>query len=158
MGPPPVSIFYFLFFIYFIFVFIFIFRQLNPRDASPCVCLPHSFIRLIVVPLPLLHFYFAVWCTRCRCPCLPTWVVLHCLHGCLSCPPTRILCGYPLFISLLFVFCFLVFPPKSLPDDDVLCRLLPRPLPSVCFVPFFCFVFLWPCSFPVCFGVTSSIL
>ena len=39
----------------------------------------------------------------------------------------------PWFISLLFlVFC----PPESLPGDDVLCRLLPRPLPSVCFLFF----------------------
>ena len=48
-----------------------------------------------------------------------------------------------LFISLLFVFCFLVLPPESLPGDDVLCRLLSRPVPSVCFLPYlfvlFCF-------------------
>ena len=35
----------------------------------------------------------------------------------------------------LFVFRFLVFPTEPLPGDDVLCRLLSRPLPSlfVCF-------------------------
>ena len=57
------------------------------------------------------------------------------------------------------VFCFypLVFSPsESLPGKDVLCRLLPRPLPSVCFL-FFSFLFR-PCSPPICFGVTSSIL
>ena len=36
-------------------------------------------------------------------------------------------------------------PPESLPGDDVLCWLLSRPLPSVCFLPclfvLFCFVF-----------------
>ena len=89
---------------------------------------------LIDVPLSLfLHFYFAVWCIRCPCPCLPIGIVLHCLYGCLSCP-TRIICGCPLFISLSSVFCFLVFPPESLPGDDVLCRLLSRPLPFVCFL------------------------
>ena len=62
------------------------------------------------------------------------WVFLHCLYGCLSCP-TRIICGCPLFISLLFVFCFLVFPPESLPGDDVLRGLRSRPLPSVCVLP-----------------------
>ena len=86
----------------FYFIFIFIFRQLTPRDASPWVCLPHSFFYLIAVPLSLLlHFYFAVW--RTRCPCLPIWVVLRCLYGCLSCP-TRIICGGPLFISLCLSF------------------------------------------------------
>ena len=35
-----------------------------------------------------------------------------------------------------FVFVPLFFPPESLPGDDVLCRLLPRPLPSVCFLFF----------------------
>ena len=48
----------------------------------------------------------------------------------------------PWFISLLFLD---FSPPESLPGDDVLCRLLPRPLPSVCFLPclfaLFCFVF-----------------
>ena len=40
-----------------------------------------------------------------------------------------------------FCFCSLVFsPPESLPGDDVLCKLLPRPLPSVCFI-FFLFYF-----------------
>ena len=63
------------------------------------------------------------------------------MNGCLSCP-TRIICGCPLLISLLFVFCFLVFSSESLPGDDVLCRLLSRPLPSVCFLPCL-FVLFW---------------
>ena len=72
MGPAP----YFT-----LFSIFFIFRQLTPRDASPWVCLPHSLFDLIDVPLSLLlHFYFAVWRTRCPYPCLPLWVVLHCLY------------------------------------------------------------------------------
>ena len=59
-----------------------------------------------------------------------------------------------------FVICFSVFSQESLPGDDVLCRLLSRPLPSVCFLPclFILLCSLRPCSFPVCFGVTPSIL
>ena len=42
-----------------------------------------------------------------------------------------------------FVFSSLVFsPPESLPGDDILCRLLPRPLPSVCFFFLFPTVFV----------------
>ena len=49
-------------------------------------------------------------------------------------PATHIICGCP----GLFRFLFLGFsPPESLSGDDVLCRLLPRPLPSVCFFFFF---------------------
>ena len=49
-----------------------------------------------------------------------------------------------LALRILYVVtlvCFVLFlgfpPPESLPGDDVLCRLLPRPLPSVCFLFFF---------------------
>ena len=35
-----------------------------------------------------------------------------------------------------FAFVSWYLPPESLPGDDVLCRLLPRPLPSVCFLPY----------------------
>ena len=49
-----------------------------------------------------------------------------------------------------FAFASWLFPPESLPGDDVLCRLLSRPLPSVCVLPclfvFSCFVL-----FPVVF-------
>ena len=125
-------------------------------------------------PLPLLfHFYSAVWhILRCPCPCLPTWVVLNCLYMVTlsffrSLPrrtffsyPTRIICGCPLFISPLFVFCLLVFAPESLPGDDVLCRLLSRArILLSAFFPVCLFrCFLRSCSFPVCFGVTFSIL
>ena len=54
----------------------------------------------------------------------------------------RVLCMVAL---LYFAFVFWVFSPELLPGDDVLCRLLSRPLPSVCFLPClfvsFCFVF-----------------
>ena len=87
----------------FYFIFHFYFSAANPRDAPPRVCLPPSLSDLIAIPLSLpLHFYLAVWHTRCPCPCLPIWVVLHCLYGCLSCP-TRIICGCSWFISLLFL-------------------------------------------------------
>ena len=48
-----------------------------------------------------------------------------------------------LALRILYVValvCFVLFlgfsPPESLPGDDVLCRLLSRPLPSVCFIFF----------------------
>ena len=131
MGSAPVFILFFILF----------FRQLTPRDAPPCVCLPLSLFDLIAAPLSLLlHFCFALWRTRYPCPYLSIWVVLHCLYGCLL--ALRVL--YVVVLGL-FHFCFLVFPPESLPGDDVLCRLLSRPLPSVCFLPclfvLFCFVF-----------------
>ena len=56
-------------------------------------------------------------------------------------------------VALLLLFFFVVFvvfvvvvffsPSESLPGKDVLCRLLPRPLPSVCFLFF---------SFPTVFA------
>ena len=62
-----------------------------------------------------------------------------------------------LYVVALVCFVFVpCSPPESLPGKDVLCRLLPRPLPSVCFL-FFSFLFR-PCSPPICFGETSSIL
>ena len=87
--------------------------------------------------------------------CLPIWAVLHHLH-------MYMVAFLALRISYVvalvyFCFCSLVFSPsESLPGKDALCRLLPRPLPSVCFL-FFFFLFR-PCSSPICFGVTSSIL
>ena len=48
-------------------------------------------------------------------------------------------------VLVYFVFVSWFFPPESLLGDDVLCRLLSRPLPSVCFLSYlfflFCFVF-----------------
>ena len=90
-------------------------------------------------------FYSAVW--RTRCPC--SWFVF--LSG-LSC--TTYICiwlpflpyAYCMWLRWFISLLLLGFPPpESLPGDDVLfCRLLPRPLPSSCFLPclfvFFCFV------------------
>ena len=100
---------------------------------------------LIAVPLSFLLLFIPL-CGALVVLVLALSSYLGCLalliyvYGCPSCP-TRII-WLPWFISLLF----LVFPPpESLPGDDVLCRLLPRPLPSVCFLPclcvLFCFVF-----------------
>ena len=112
----------------------------------------------IVVPLSLLlHFYFAVWRTRCPCPCLPIWVVLHCLYGCLSCR-TRIICD--VVVLCLFRSCLsFISWAESLPGEDVLCRLLSRPHPYICFLPCLFVLFyisLRLCLFSVCFGVISS--
>ena len=94
---------------------------------------------LIAVPLSLpLHFISL-------CGAL---VVLVFLSG-LSCTAymTAFLALHVLYVVVLdlFRFCFLAFPPESLPGDDVLCRLFSRPLPSVCLLPclfdFFCFAF-----------------
>ena len=62
-----------------------------------------------------------------------------------------------LALRILYVValvCFVLFlgfsPPESLPGDDVLCRLLLRPLPSACFLFFFPTVFvpdLFNCNF-----------
>ena len=63
-----------------------------------------------------------------------------------------VLCFY---IFTLLVFCFLEFSSESLPGDDVLCRLISRPLPSVCFpCMFVCCSFVFSptlCSFLFCF-------
>ena len=82
--------------------------------------------------------------------CLPIWVVLHCLYLYMVAFFTlRVL-----YVAALvyFAFGFCCFPPKSLPGDDILCRLLPRPLPSVCFLRclfvLFCVVlFIFPTVF-----------
>ena len=51
---------------------------------------------------------------------------------------TSIVDIFEIFLDSTFRFLFLGFsPPESLPGDDVLCRLLPRSLPSVCFFFFF---------------------
>ena len=126
-----------------ILFFIFIFRQLTPRDAPPGVCLPLPLFDLIAAPLSLLHFVSL-------CGALVV-LVLAFLSG-LSCTAymvaflaLRVLYGVVLG---LFRFCFLVFPPESLLGDDILCRLLLRPLPSACFLP--CLFVLF-CFFPTVF-------
>ena len=115
--------------------------------------LPLSLFDLIAIPLSLLLHFFPLSFSLL---CLPIWAVLHHLHMYMvAFLALRIL--YVVALVCFFCFCSLVFSPsESLPGKDVLCRLLPRPLPSVCFL-FFSFLFR-PCSPPICFGVTSSIL
>ena len=76
-------------------------------------------------------------------PCLPIWVVLHCLYMYM----VAFLALRVLYVVALVYFAFVswFFPPESFPGNDVLCRLLPCPLPSVRFLPclfvLFCVVF-----------------
>ena len=125
----------------------------------------------ITVPLSLpLHFYFAVWRTRCPCPCLPIWVVLHCSYGWKPFLPyayylyTWLSFVYFAFVCLLFVFCLSFVSWVSLLNPFLVtmsfagyfhARFLLSAFFPVCL---FCFVFLRPCSFLVCFGITSSIV
>ena len=92
-----------------------------------------------------------MWRTRCPCPCFAFLSGLSCTtYICIWLPslPYAYYMWLPWFVS----FMFLGFPsPESLPGDDVLCRLLPRPLSSVCFL----FLFsnrvrpdLFWCNFP----------
>ena len=114
--------------------------------------LPLSLFDLITIPLSLLLHFIPLSLSLL---CFPIWAVLHHLYMSM----VAFLALRILYVVALVCFCFcpLVFSPfKSLPGKDVLCRLLPRPLPSVCFL-FFSFLFR-PCSPPICFGVTSSIL
>ena len=109
--------------------------------------LPLSFFDLVAIPLSLL-LHFIPLSLSLLCP--PIWAVLHHLY--------MYMVAF-LALRILYVValvCFVFVPCESLPGKDVLCRLLPRPLPSVCFL-FFSFLFR-PCSPPICFGVTSSIL
>ena len=114
--------------------------------------LPLSLFDLIAIPLSLLLHFIPLSLSLL---CLPIWAVLHHLYMYM----VALLALRILYVAALVCFCFcsLVFSPsESLPGKYVLCRLLPRPLPSVCLL-FFSFLFR-PCSPPICFGVTSSIL
>ena len=115
--------------------------------------LPLSLLDLIAIPLSLLLHFIPLSLSLL---CLPIWTVLHHLYMYMV---ASFLALRKLYVVALVCFCFcslVFFPSESLPGKDVLCRLLPRPLPSVCFL-FFSFLFR-PCSPPICFGVTSSIL
>ena len=102
------------------------------------------------IPLSLL-LHFIPLSLSLLCP--PIWAVLHHLYMYM----VAFLALRILYVIALVCFVFVpCSPPESLPGKDVLCRLLPRPLPSVCFL-FFSFLFR-PCSPPICFGETSSIL
>ena len=117
--------------------------------------LPLSLFDLIAMPLSLLLHFIPLSLSLLS---LPIWAVLHHLYMYMvAFLALRILYVVALVCFLFFVpFFFFFFPSESLPGKDVLCRLLPRPLPSVCFLSF-SFLFR-PCSPPICFGVTSSIL
>ena len=133
---------------YFIFILFLFFRQLTPRDASPG-CLFTSFFysiwflspfssTFIFISLCVAHSLSLSLYSYLGCLALLIWLpFFHSLLRRFFILPTRIICRCPLFILLLFVFCFLVFPPEEepFPGDDVLCRLLSRPLPCVCFLP-----------------------
>ena len=114
--------------------------------------LPLSLFDLIGIPLSLLLHFIPLSLSLL---CLPIWAVLHHLYMYM----VAFLALRILYVVALVCFCFCSLvssPSESLPGKDVLCRLLPRPLPSVCFL-FFPSLFR-PCSPPICFGVTSSIL
>ena len=115
--------------------------------------LPLSLFDLIAIPLSLLLHFIPLSLSLL---CLPIWAVLHHLYMYMvAFLALRILYVVALVCFFVFVPCFFSAS-ESLPGKDVLCRLLPRPLSSVCFL-FFSFLFR-PCSPPICFGVTSSIL
>ena len=106
-------------------------------DAPPCGCLPLSLFDLVAVPLSLLlHFILF----RCPCPCFVFLFGLSCtIYICIWLPFLPY--AYYMWLPWFVLFLFLGFsPPESLPGYDVLCRLLPRALPSVCFL-FFSFLF-----------------
>ena len=102
------------------------------------------------MPLPVAFTSFLIW-FDCYTPFPPSFysvVLVLALSSYLGCLAPFIYVYGCLFFSFLFLL-FFVSPSESLPGKDVLCRLLPRPLPSVCF-PFFSFLFR-PCSPPICF-------
>ena len=101
-------------------------------------CLPLSLFDLIAVPLSLLLHFTPL--------CGALVVLVLALSSYLGCLALLIICiwlpflpyAYHMWLPWFVSFLFLGFsPPESLPGDDVLCRLLPRPLPSVCFLFFF---------------------
>ena len=103
--------------------------------------LPLSLFDLIAIPLSLLLHFIPLSLSLL---CLPIWAVLHHLYMYM----VAFLALRILYVVALVCFCFcsLFFSPsESLPGKDVLCRLLPRPLPSVCFL----FLFF---SFPTVFA------
>ena len=103
--------------------------------------LPLSLFDLIAIPLSLLLHFIPLSLSLL---CLPIWAVLHYLYMYMvAFLPYAYYMWLPWFV---FVFVPWFFSPsESLPGKDVLCRLLPRPLPSVCFL-FFSF------SFPTVFA------
>ena len=77
-----------------------------------------------------------MWRTRCPCPCFVSLSGLSCTT-CLCIWLPFLPYAYYMWLPWFVLFLFLGFsPPESRPGDDVLCRLLSRPLPSVCFLFF----------------------
>ena len=110
---------------------------------------------LFAVPLPvLLHFIplcgALVFLVLALSPYLGCLAPLIYVYGCLACP-THIICGYP----GLFCFCSLLFPPLN----PFLAMMSSAGYFHARFLlsAFFSFLFR-PCSSPICFAVTSSIL
>ena len=116
------------------------------------------YLILLLYPFPSSFILF-----RCPCPCFVFLSGLSCtIYICVWLPFLPY--AYYMWLPWFVLFLFLGFPPpESLPGDDVLCRLLPRPVPSVCFLffsdrvrPQFVLVLLplscdnsWICSGPV---------
>ena len=124
MGPAPVFFFFFFFF-----------RQLTPRDAPPCVCSPLPLFDLIAVPFPssFILFRCVTHSLSLSLPCLPIWVVFHCLYMYM----VAFLVLRKLYVVALVYFAFVscFFSPEFLPGDDVLCRLLSRRILLSAFFP-----------------------
>ena len=98
--------------------------------------LPLSLFDLIAIPLSLLLHFIPLSLSLL---CLPIWAVLHHLYMYMI----AFLALRILYVVALVCFCFCSLgfsPSESFPGKDVLCSLLPRPLPSVCFL-FFSFLF-----------------
>ena len=129
-------------------------RESGTRDAPPCGCLPLSLFDLIAVPLSLL-LHFIPLCGALVVLVLALSSYLGCLalliyvYGCLSCP-THIICGCP----CLFRFCSLVFPLLN----PFLAMMSSAGYFHARFLLSAFFSFFRPCSSPIYFGVTSSIL
>ena len=103
----------------------------------------------LVLSSPLVGFVAVAFDDKCfGCViCLDKWVWFSCgpLHVTIRLIEVRRglvwdsnVADLRVVVLCYFHFCFLVFSPESLPGDDVLCRLLSRPRPSVCFLPCFC--------------------
>ena len=135
------------------------------RDAPPCGYLPLSLFDLIVVPLSLLlHFIPLCGALVVLILALSSYLgwlaLLIYVYGCLSCP-TRIICGCP----GLFHFCSLVFPLLN-PFLAMMssagyfhARFLLSAFFPVCLSYIYIYIFFFrPCSSPICFDVTPSIL
>ena len=113
---------------------------------------------LIAVPLSLLlHFYFVMW--RTRCLCLPIWIA--CTAYMVAFLTLRVLY---MAVLCLFRFCLSFVSWFSLLNPFLATMSFGGYFDTRFFlyaffpVCLFCFILLRPCSFPVCFGVTSSIL